>query len=454
MKKNLIISLMLCLLVSSCGIYSHYHPAEDVPADLYGSEVECADSASLADLSWREFFTDPDLVLLIEKALNGNTDYLSAQLKIQEAEATLLSSKLAFLPAFALAPQGMVSSFDSHKSSQTYSLPITASWELDIFGRMRNAKRQAKALYAQSQDYKQAVCTQLIANVANTYYTLLMLDEQLEISNQTKQSWKESVESTRALMQAGMANDAAVSQMEAVYHEICTSVLSLEEQINQVENSMSLLLSEPPSHIRRGKQMALAFTSDIAVGVPVRLLSNRPDVKAAERALEQAFYVTNQARSAFYPSVVLSGSAGWTNSAGGMIVNPGKFLASAIGSLTQPLFDRGKLAGQLKIARAQQEEAQLRFQQLLLEAGVEVNEALTQYQVSVRKSELYDEQVASLQQAYQSTSLLMRYGTTTYLEVLTAQQSLLTARLEQVANRFSEIQGLINLYRALGGGID
>ena len=453
-ELTLIITLAVSsVMLSSCGIYSKYKPATEVPENLYGQEtVVTEDTVTLGSMNWREVFTDPQLQTLIEQGLQNNTDYLSAQLRVEEAEATLLSAKLAFLPSFAFSPQGTVSSFDSHKATQTYSVPITASWELDIFGKMRNAKKQAQALYAQSQDYRQAVRTQLIAGIANTYYTLLMLDAQLEISEQTASSWKETVNSTRALMNAGMADEAAVSQMEATYYSICTSVLDLKEQLNQVENSLALLLAETPHIIQRGKLEGQQLPEDFSVGIPVHLLSNRPDVRVAERTLESAFYATNQARSAFYPSITLSGSAGWTNSAGAAITNPGKFLASAVGSLTQPLFARGQLLGQLKITKAQQEEARLSFEQALLNAGTEVNDALVQYHTARDKAVYFEKQIESLQRAYKSTSLLMRHGTTTYLEVLTAQQGLLNAQLTQVANRFTEIQGVINLYQALGGG--
>lgn len=454
MKQHIIITLAVSsVMLSSCGIYSKYKPATEVPENLYGQEtVVTEDTVTLGSMNWREVFTDPQLQTLIEQGLQNNTDYLSAQLRVEEAEATLLSAKLAFLPSFAFSPQGTVSSFDSHKATQTYSVPITASWELDIFGKMRNAKKQAQALYAQSQDYRQAVRTQLIAGIANTYYTLLMLDAQLEISEQTASSWKETVNSTRALMNAGMADEAAVSQMEATYYSICTSVLDLKEQLNQVENSLALLLAETPHIIQRGKLEGQQLPEDFSVGIPVHLLSNRPDVRVAERTLESAFYATNQARSTFYPSITLSGSAGWTNSAGAAITNPGKFLASAVGSLTQPLFARGQLLGQLKITKAQQEEARLSFEQALLNAGTEVNDALVQYHTARDKAVYFEKQIESLQRAYKSTSLLMRHGTTTYLEVLTAQQGLLNAQLTQVANRFTEIQGVINLYQALGGG--
>jgi len=415
MKKQIITLAVTGLLLSGCGIYTKYEPVTSIPDQLYGGEVVTEDTASLGNMDWRELFTDPYLQSLIELGLQTNTDYQSAQLRVEEAQATLMSAKLAFLPAFALAPQGTVSSFDTQKATQ-------------------------------------AVRTQLIAGIANTYYTLLMLDEQLAISRQTEEAWKETVASTRALMNAGMANESAVSQMEATYYQVQGSVLDLRKQINQAENSLALLLAETPRHYERGSLAQQQFPTDFSVGIPVQMLSGRPDVRSAERSLEAAFYGTNKARSAFYPSITLSGSAGWTNSAGVMILNPGKFLASAVGSLTQPLFNRGQVVAQYRIARAQQEEAALGFQQTLLNAGSEVNDALTAYQTSQGKKLLLDKQVASLQTALRSTSLLMEHGNTTYLEVLTARQTLLSAQLSQTANHFTEIQSLINLFQALGGG--
>lgn len=455
MKKTIFI-LSVVPLLSSCGIYTNYHQQETLPDNLFGEEVSIdTTKVSLGEMSWKNLFADEQLQTLIEKGLQNNTDLQSARLRVKQAEATMLSAKLALLPSFALAPQGTISSFDKHEAVETYSLPLTASWQFSLFGGdVRNAKKQAQALLEQSRDYEQAVQTQLIAGIANIYYTLQMLDAQLGISEETERSWGESVKSTRALMNAGMANEAAVSQMEAAHLGVQSSVLDLKEQINQVENSLSLLLAEPVHRIDRTswRESSLICAEQLSIGLPVQLLANRPDVRAAERALESAFYATNVARSAFYPSVTLSGSAGWTNSAGGAIVNPGKFLASAVGSLTQPLFAQGRIAGQYKIAKAQQEQASLAFQQALLNAGAEVNEALMACQTSKDKSALFDKQVLALQKAYHSTSLLMKHGSTTYLEVLTAQQSLLNAQLQQTANWFKQNQNLVNLYQALGGG--
>ena len=352
MKKILLLTTATALL-SSCGVYTKYNQQTTVPDNLYGENVVIEDSVGLGKLDWHELFTDTILQQTIEIGLKNNTDYLSAQLRVDEAKAALMSAKLAYLPSFALSPQGTISSFDNSKATQTYSLPAVASWEIDIFGNLRNAKKQAKAVYAQNKDYQQAVRTQLISSIANTYYTLLMLDEQLELTQETEKAWQESVASAKALMNAGQYNEVGVAQMEATLYSVQTSVLDLKEQINQVENSMSLLLAETPRNYERGRLAGQKFTDNLSVGIPVQILSNRPDVRVAERSLEAAFYGTNQARSAFYPSITLSGSAGWTNSAGSMIINPSKFLASSSSFIDSATFCKGlKLWCSNKIAKA------------------------------------------------------------------------------------------------------
>lgn len=452
--KKIIISLTTAILVSSCGIYSKYKPVSEVPDNLYGltDSTATADTNSLGNLSWQEVFTDPQLQVLITTGLQNNTDLQTAHLKVKEAEASLLSARLSYLPSFALAPEGSVSSFNHGKATKTYTLPVAASWEIDVFGRLTNTKRRSKAAYLQSKEYARAVQTQLIANIANSYYTLLMLDAQYEIAQATEANWKESVGATRAMKKAGIVTEAGLAQTEATYYQIHTTLLDLREQINQVENALSLLLAAPPQRIRRGRLADQQLPESFSLGIPLQLLSNRPDVKSAELSLAQALYTTNTARSAFYPSIVLNGSAGWTNNAGTLLTNPGKLIATAVGSLTAPLFNRGQNIAQLRIAKAQQEGAGLAFTQTLLNAGSEVNDALMQYQTAIEKTTWYAQQVSALETAVKSTRLLMKRGNTTYLEVLTAQQTLLSAQLNQVSNRFTEIQGIINLYRALGGG--
>ncbi len=458
MKKIMIILPTAALCLSSCGIYTTYKDTTEVPDNLYGEvmtdSIEMAyteGATTLGDMAWDELFTDPALQELIRTALENNSDLRTAALNIEEAKATLTSAKLSYLPSFAFAPNAAVSSWDTGKAAQTWSAPVTASWQLDVFGSIRNNKKRSQALYEQSLDYEQAVRSQLIANVANTYYTLCMLDEQLAISEATELSWKETIRSAQALMRAGKYNQAGVSQMEASYHSVQTSVVTLREQINTAENTLSLLLCETPRKHNRGALVPID-SNVLKVGIPLNLLAARPDVRSAERTLEAAFYNTNAARSAFYPQITLSGSAGWTNSTGSAIINPGKLLASAAASLTQPIFSQGKLVAQLKIARAQQESAAIAFNQTLLQAGVEVNEALTAWQTANEKDVYIDQQVESLKEALRSTSLLMDHGTATYLEVMTAMQSLLSAQLSQVANHCEQVQSVINLYQALGGG--
>lgn len=451
MKKILIICLAAA--TTGCGIYKPYTRPEVTTAGLYGT-AETADTASIGDIRWQEMFSDPQLQALIAQGLENNTDLLSAQWRVKEAEATLKSARLAYLPAFNFAPQGSISSFDNRNTTKTYNIPVTASWQVDIFNGLTNAKRKSKALYAQSEEYVQAVRTQLVSGIANLYYTLLMLDEQYEVTNETAAKWRESVRTMRAMKEAGMANEAGVAQYEANTLAIEASLHDLAYQIRLVENNLCTLLAQAPHPVSRGSLESQRLPDDLTVGVPLQMLTNRPDIRAAEYSLMQAYYATAEARSALYPSITLSGTAGWTNSGGAGIVNPGKILLSAAGSLLQPIFNAGANRARVKIMQAQQEEAKLSFQQALLNAGAEVNNALMQTQSARSKADLRTQQIASLERAVESTELLMRHGSSTYLEVLTAQQSLLSARLSQISDRFDEIQGIVNLYQALGGGRD
>jgi NodT family efflux transporter outer membrane factor (OMF) lipoprotein len=453
--KKIVFTLATTALLSSCGIYSSYERPADIKTDnLYGATVtESADSAGLAALPWRSLFTDPTLQSLIEKGLQNNTDMRTAALGIEQAEASLKAAKLSFFPSFALAPQGGFNSVDWAKASKTYTIPLSASWQVDIFGSLRNAKKRAQVQLESSKAYKQAVQTQLIATIANYYYTLAMLDEQLNVSKATADIWKENIKTYKALMNVGQTTSAAVAQAEGNYYNVCAQIVDLEQQITEVENSFSTLLGETVSSIQRQSINDWQAPQSITVGIPSYALANRPDVKNAELALASAFYSTNAARSAFYPALNLTGTLGWTNDLG-VIVNPGKWIWQAVGSLTQPIFQNGKLRANLKISKAQQEEAQLAFQQTLLNAGAEVNTAMAKIQNNTEKEELNDKRIASMEQAVKSTQLLMQNSSTNYLEVLTAQQSLLSAQLSKISTQFAKIQGTIELYQALGGGAE
>lgn len=451
--KRIIIGLLLLTGLSGCHIYRTYERPELSGVDsLYRVPAMTEDTMSLADFSWKELFTDTVLQQLIEKGIANNTDLNIARLKVREAEALLTSSKLAYLPSVSLTPQGTIKSIEGNSPTKTYNLAASADWELDIFGRLTNAKREAKAVLEQSQAYKQAVPTQLIATIANSYYTLLMLDKQLDISKRTAEIWAENLRVMKALKKAGQTTEMAVAQIEASKLSVDASLLSLEQQITEVENSLSSLLGVVPQRIDRSTLDMQSFPDTLSVGVPLQLLQRRPDVRQSEAVLAESFYTTNRAYSAFYPAITLSGSAGWTNAAGAIISNPGEWLFSAVGALVQPLFNRGQNIANLKVAKARQEEALLTFRQTLLNAGTEVNDALLQWQVARRRLDLDRQQIISLQSAVRSSELLMRHSSQNYLEVLTARQTLLDAELSAVSDRFEEIQGVINLYHALGGG--
>lgn len=451
MKKIAFIVIAASLL-TACGIYKPYTRPEMRTDDLYGAEYATADTASIADMGWRELFADEQLRRLIDTALVRNIDLQVAQLRITEAAATLKAARLAYLPSFDFAPTGGASSFDGAKASWTYSVPVTASWEVDIFGRLTNAKRRSRAVLLQSEAYRDAVRTQLIADVADYYYRLLSLDAQVAVTEQAVERYREQVRVMRALKAAGNTNEAAVAQTEATLYAAETTLHDLNRSIRQTENSLALLLGDTPHAIARTTLEAQSVLAELSVGIPLQLLARRPDIRQSEQALVQAYYATAEARAALYPSLTLSGSAGWTNNAGAVVADPGKLLLSAAGSLLQPIFRAGQNLARVKIAKAQQQQARLAFRQALLNAGAEVNDALTQVQTARAKTEARREQLRSLERAVESTQLLMRHGTTTYLEVLTAQQSLLSAQLSAVSDRLSELQGVVSLYHALGGG--
>ena len=449
MKRTIIWIAVVCMM-TSCGIYKPYS-RPDMQTDGIYRESEQTDTVSLAALSWRELFTDANLQSLIERGLEQNTDIRIARLRVVEAKAVLLNARLSYLPSLLIGAEGVVS--DYHSTAKSYNIGASASWEIDIFGKTTNAKRGAKAALEASKAYEQTVHTELVATIADSYYTLLMLDKQLHVNERTLKNWEKTVATLEALKRSGKCNDAAVLQAQANRMTVEASVLAIRKSIHDTENSLSVLLAMPSQSIARGRLEEQVFSDDLSVGIPIQLLARRPDVRQAEYHLAQAFYATNAARSAFYPSITLSGSAGWTNNGGGTIINPGSWLLNAVGSLMQPLFNRGRNIVNLQVAKARQEEAALSFQQSILNAGREVNDALVQWQTAHERIVIGKEQIATLREAVRKTELLMQYSSVNYLEVLTAQQSLLTAELTEAQDRFDEIQGIIDLYHALGGGM-
>ncbi|MCZ8371723.1 efflux transporter outer membrane subunit [Phocaeicola sp. KGMB11183] len=458
MKKQIIGMMCATAMMSSCHIYKAYDRPESIDASgIYRDPVSAvdtlaADTMNMGNLPWQEIFRDAKLQSLIEEGLANNVDMQAAILRVEEAKVMLTSARLSYLPSINLAPQGTLSSFDGSKTSKTYQLPVAASWEIDLFGKLLNANRNQKTAYLQSKYAQQAVRSQLICGIANIYYSLLMLDRQVEITTETSAIYKENVRVMEAMKIAGMTTEAAVAQMRAASHQVEASLMDLKRQVRETENSLAVLLAKAPQTIERSTLDEQVMPEELTAGVPLQLLENRPDVKVAEMTLASAYYTTNQARAAFYPGLNITGTAGWTNSAGAMVVNPGKVLLTAIGSLTQPIFNNGKLIANLKVSKAEEKIAQMNYQQAILKAGQEVSDALFLYETQNKKLQEDKGQVEQLDKAVTYTKALFQSGDATYLEILTAQQSLLSAQLSEVADNFQRMQAVINLYSALGGG--
>ena len=446
------------LLMTSCGLYNKYERpevnAKGIVRDVQSTTdtLAVADTASFGNLPWREVFTDPQLQSLIETGLANNTNLLNAALNVKMVEDQLMIAKLAFVPGFTFSPQGTVASWDGNKPTKTYSLPVTASWSVDLFGNLLNVKRSAQMALLATKDYQQVVQTKVISNIANMYYTLLMLDKQLQVVNDMSKLVEETWNIMKIQKELGRVKETSVQSAEANLYSVQAQAADLKRQIRETENSLSLLLGQQAQTIKRGTFDGQSLPSKFSTGIGLQLLNNRPDVHYAEMSLAQCFYDVNTARSKFYPNITISGTGAFTNSGGGGIVNPGKWLLSAVGSLTQPIFAHGQIIAGLKVAKAKQEQAYNTWQNAVLSAGSEVSNALVLYNSSDEKSKLEEKQVESLKKNVEYNKMLFNDGSATYLEVITAQQSLLNAELSKVADDFYKMQAVVNLYYALGGG--
>lgn len=451
---------LAALTLSGCkSLYGKYERPDVTVSGLVrdsaslGDTLAVADTTSFANIPWRSVFTDPQLQSLIEKGLANNPNLLNAALNVQMAEAQLKAAKLSFLPSFSFTPSGTLSSWDGNKASKIYSLPINASWNIDLFGNLLSQKRAAQMSLLQTQDYQVSVQTNLIANIANMYYTLLMLDKQVEIVSDMEELTKQTWDMMKLQFDGKIGvRSTSVQAAESNYYSVLTQKVDLLRQIRETENSLSLLIGQQAQTINRGKLEDQSLPENFSTGVGIQLLANRADVHAAEMSLAQCFYNVQTARSQFYPGLNIAGSGAFTNSSGAGIVNPGKWLLSAVASLTQPIFQNGKLIAGLKVAKAQYEQAYNTWQNAILSAGSEVSNALVLYNSSAEKSAIEEKQVEVLKKNVEDTKRLMAEAGSTYLEVITAQSSLLNVELSKVADDFYKMQAVVQLYYALGGG--
>ena len=470
--SKMIVVAAVSFVLTGCGIYNKYEQKnETAPTDVFGTSEDIRNapsSSSLAELSWREFFTDPMLQQLIEQVLANNTDLNSARIAVEKSEASLKVAKMAYLPSLYFSPQGQISRFND-VTTKTYSLPLQLSMDVDLFASLTNKKRASKAVLLQAQMREEAVRTNLISTTAQQYFLLQVLDRQLEILTMTDSLWNASLETQKTLWENGKVFSTAVNQMESSYLNVKTQIVDTRRNIRATENAICRLLAITPQHINRSRWGSSALpqntganpgettgqrmfdTQFLKVGVPARLLELRPDIRMANFAMEEAFYNMQAARAAFFPSITLNGTLGWNNGSAGTI-NPAKLLLNAVGQLTQPIFARGKLKSNLKITQLTQEDLQKKYVQTVIDAGNQVNEAMADCQAAREKHAYYHRQVEVLGEAYIGTHELMDNGKANYLEVLTAQESLLNSQLSEAMNMYKGAQAVIALYIALGGG--
>jgi len=444
------------LLLLSCKVTQPYN-APAVSNNLY-RDIATTDTTTLATLPWNQLFTDTILQRLIAEGINRNPNLQIAYTRVQSAEAYYQQSRAAFSPTLNSNAGVTASKLSSAQGVSTrttatqYQLGLSSAWEIDIWGRLRSSQRASLADLLQTEAAARAVQTGLVASIANYYFTLLALDQQLTITQQTVSYWDTTVQTMRALKEAARVTEAAVVQSEAQRYAAEVTIPDLNQNIRETENALRILLGDAPSGIDRSQLQNQASPVVLQTGVPSQLLSNRPDVQQAEQAYRYAFELTNVARTYFYPALTITGSAGLAALSPLKLFNATSLAASIGASLTQPIFNQRQNRTRLIVAQAQQQEALLNFQNTLLTAGQEVSDALSLFETAQQKTAIRSNQITALEQSVAYSQELLRNGFATYTEVITAQQSLLQARLGSVNDRLQQLQATVNLYRSLGGG--
>ena len=460
--KKILIFAAATMLLGSCGVYNKYERPSvdtqglirDVESDADTLAVAPQDTASFGNLPWRAVFTDPQLQALIEQGLQKNSDLRNAALTVQMYESMLKAAKLAFLPAinFGSNSLGNIQTIyiDPSQTNKSYSFPMTASWTLDLFGNILSQKRSTQMKLLGFKDYQMAVRAQVISGVANCYYTLLMLDEQVRIVTEMSKMAKETWEMMKLQHQLGRMRSTSVQSAEAAYLNTLTQANDFRRQIRSTENALSLLIGQAGQQIPRSTLAAQSLPTEFSTGVGVALLKNRPDVHNAEMQLAACFHDVQTARSQFYPNITIGATGAFGNVNG--TLNPGKWLTNFFGGLTQPIFNRGALTANLKVSKLKYEQAFNSWQNAILSAGNEVSNALINYHVYDENSKLESQRVEVLTKNVEDTRALYKSSGSTYLEVLTAQTQLLSAQLAKVNDDYSKMVNVITLYTALGGG--
>ncbi len=469
MKKqiNIYISILaVAVFFASCKVTKPYERPEvtTIVADSLFRGVNTNDTTTLADVPWQQMFTDAHLQYLINQALSNNLDLKIAIERINEADAVFKQSQLAYLPSVnanaslsyniaSLANINLPPNVTIDRSTTPFQLSATSSWEPDIWGRIRSAEEAAYARLWQTDAVKRGVQTQIIASIAGLYYQLLGLDENLRITQQAVEIRREDVEAMKALKEAAYVTGAAVVQSEANLYAAQVSIPDIKRSIREIENVISVLIGTTPSPVQRSTLANQRTNYELQTGVPLQLLNNRPDVQAAEYAFRAAFENTNIARASFYPNFNISAGAGLSAIQLQNLFKSSPLFLNIGGNLSQVIFNRGQLKSQLQVAEAQQMQAYYAFQQSLLRAGQEVSDALYAYETAIEKQGARTNQIASLEKAVEFNKELLRFSSATnYTDVLFAEQTHLQAQLAGVNDKMQELEAVVELYRALGGG--
>lgn len=450
----MIVAMAAAGLLSSCQIYKKYQLPEDeaIVNDYANALTVTPDSTTLPYLSWRQVFTDTLLQRYIGHALEKNVDLANAKLNVDIANAQLKGAKLSYLPSLSLTPNGGSASYGGSHMNWSYTIPLAASWEIDVFGKILNRKRGAEMSRDMAESYRQAAQSQIIAAVANCYYTIVMLNRQLDLTRRTAVIWEDQVKSMRLMKEAALTNQAAVDQAEANYYSILAAIPDLENSLLKAHNALSLLLCSYPQTWAVATSMDFALPVNVSTGIPMAYLATRPDVRAAERNFAVAYYATNSARAAFYPSLVISAQGGFTNAIGAMIANPGQWFIQLAGQLTAPIFSRGQNIASLEAAKAQQQIALNNFQYAILNASAEVSNAYSQINAAETKSEQLEKQVNAFEALVEHTQVLFTTSDASYLELLQARSGLLNAQTAALACWYDRVSGYVYLYQTVGGG--
>ena len=455
--KQFMLFPALALFVSSCGIGQRYSRPDLSTEGLY-RDVTIKDTTTIANLPWRQLFADADLQRLIEEGISSSPDLKIAMTRVQQAEAYFRQSRAALLPSLNASAGLSVNKLSDAQggnfinNTRSYQFGLSSSWEADLWGRLGAGRRASYASLLQSRAYVRAVQTGLVASLASLYYQLLALDQQLAITESSVKNWTEVVETMKSLKASAVVTGAAVVQSEASRYAAEVTIPDLKLRIRETENTISILLGRKPGAIIRSSLSQQHVPADLNAGIPLQLLSNRPDVQQAEYTYRYYFENTNVARAAFYPALTITAASGLSNTALGDFFSPGSVFANLAAGLTQPIFNRRTNRTRYEVAKAQQQEALLNFQRSLLNAGQEVSDALSSFQAAGDKTLTRNNQLTALRKSVEYSQELLKYGRSNYTEVLNARQSLLSAELGRVNDSLQRLQSVVELYRALGGG--